>query len=273
MDFLSKLEAAVSRNKSLLCVGLDSERSKLPKEFLGKSDGQFQFNKRIIDATKDFVCAYKPNMAFYEAEGLTGFAALKDTLSYIPKNIPIILDAKRGDIGNTSRLYAQACYESLGVDAVTLHPYMGSDTVEPFLEFPGKGVFVLVKTSNPSAVEFEDIVTSQGEKLFITVAKKVSDWNSKYSGRVGAVIGATYPADLKIVRQTLGNAWILVPGVGSQGGDAAEVINAGLDSRGMGLIINSSREVLFASSGSDFAEKAGEKARALRDSFNKFRAQ
>ncbi len=253
----------VKGNNSLLCVGLDSDGEKLPA-----SIKQFEFNRAIIDATKDLVCAYKPNMAFYEAYGIDGLKALKKTIEHIPSHIPVILDAKRGDIGNTSKLYAQSCYNDLKVDAVTLHPYMGSDTVLPFLEFEGKGVFVLVKTSNPSAIEIEDLVTKDGETVSLKVARKVAEWNKKFNGRVGAVVGATYPKDLRVIREILGDAWFLVPGVGAQGGNVREVVSAGQNKAGDGIIINSSREIIFASAGSDFAEKAREKAERLRSEIN-----
>lgn len=268
--FLEKLTEVIRLNNSLVCVGLDSELSALPASMRGSADPQFEFNRAIIDATKDFVCAYKPNMAFYEAEGSVGLEALRRTIAYIPPHIPVILDAKRGDIGNTSRLYAKACFDDLGVDAVTLHGYMGSDTVTPFLEYDGKGVFVLVKTSNPSAVELEDIVAHDGRKLYLHVAQKCEEWNRISNGRCGAVVGATYPEDLRAVRAILKSAPILVPGVGAQGGDLQATLKAGLV-QGSGLLINSSRGIIFASKEANFAERAAAEARSFRDLINSHR--
>ncbi len=268
--FLEKLADVVRSNNSLVCVGLDSELSALPSTIRSTPLPQLEFNRAIIDATKDFVCAYKPNMAFYEAEGRSGLEALQKTIAYIPSHIPVILDAKRGDIGNTSRLYARACFEDLGVDAVTLHGYMGSDTVAPFFEYEGKGVFVLVKTSNPSAVEIEDIVAHDGRKLYLHVAQKCEEWNRISKGRCGAVVGATYPEDLRAVRAILKSAPILVPGVGAQGGDLQATLRAGLV-QGSGLLINSSRGIIFASKEGDFAERAAVEARSFRDLINSHR--
>ena len=272
MKFVEKLEQAVQRNTSLLCIGLDAEKAKLPSSVAHSMEAQFEFNRRIIDATADIVCAYKPNMAFYEAEGSVGLSALRKTLEYIPKHIPIILDAKRGDIGNTSRMYARACFDDLKVDAVTVNAYMGSDAVEPFLQYKDKAAFVLVKTSNPSAVEFEDLEDRNGVKLYLHVANKVAEWNRKYPGTAGAVVGATYAEDLIAVRAAVGDAPLLIPGVGAQGGDVQSTIENGLNSRGAGVIINSSREILFASAGADFAEAARKKATELREAFNAARS-
>ncbi|OIP95134.1 orotidine 5'-phosphate decarboxylase [Candidatus Wirthbacteria bacterium CG2_30_54_11] len=271
MGFTAKLNSITQKNNSLVCIGLDSEMSKLPEHLEGSADPQFEFNKAIIDATADLVCAYKPNMAFYEAEGLKGIEALKKTMDYIPKHIPIILDAKRGDIDNTSRLYAQACFDYFGADAVTIHGYMGTDTVKPFLEYEDKAIFVLVKTSNKSAGEIEDIEGKDGKKVYLRMAEQIAVWNTQFSGRAGAVVGATYPADLLPIRQILPNAPLLIPGLGKQGGDAENTVINGMDARKAGILVNNSRSIIFASTGTDFAEVARAKAIEFRDQLNSYR--
>ncbi len=230
--FLDKLTLKWQENK-FLCVGLD------------KSD--FEFNQKIVDQTYDLVCAFKPNAAFYEAEGTTGLEALKKTMSYIQQNhpdIPVILDAKRGDIDNTNEAYAKAIFDNLGADAVTVSPYLGKESLEPFLKRADKGIFVLVKTSNPGAAEFQDRVT-EGKPLYQVVAAHVAnEWNT--NGNLAVVVGATYPEELKKVRAIVGDMPILVPGIGSQGGDLENTIKNGLNSKKQGLIISSSRSIIFA---------------------------
>jgi len=268
MTFQEKLDAAVRQNDSLLCVGLDSEWSKLPAHLQGGAeDAQLAFNRAIIEATSDLVCAYKPNTAFYEARGLAGWQVLMETVKLIPQHIPVILDAKRGDIGNTSRLYAEAFFDAMGVDAVTVHPYMGTDTVSPFLAYPDKAIFVLVKTSNQSAVEFEDLPQPDGRKLYEHVAGQVAIWNREYPGTAGIVAGATYPEDLVALRRQLPEVPFLIPGVGTQGGD----VQATATAAGSNAIINASRAVIFASGGTDFAERARNAADALRQEINLYR--
>ncbi len=270
MNFLEKLNLQIDKTNSLVCVGLDCELTKLPKHLLDEENPQLEFNKAIIDATKDLVCAYKPNSAFYEAQGEQGMEALAETIDYIPEHIPVILDSKRGDIGNTSRLYAQACFEILKADAITVHPYMGIDSVQPFLDYVDKATFILVKTSNPSAVEFEDLEMG-GKKLYELVAEKVAEWSQKFPGLAGAVIGATYPEDLAKIRSILPNVPFLIPGLGKQGGSVEETLKNGVDKDKRGLIINSSRGIIFASTGEDFAEKAREETIKFRDSINTYR--
>lgn len=263
-----KLKTIQRENHSLVCVGLDSDLTRVPKEFLGAKNPQLEFNKVIVDATKDLVCAYKPNTAFYEAEGTLGAAALEETCAYIPDHIPVILDAKRGDIGNTSRMYAEAYFRHLGVDAVTIHPYMGSDTVTPFLDYPEKAVFILVKTSNPSAIEFEDLRLVTGEMLYETVARKVRDWDGVGSTSVGAVVGGTYPADIERVRAILPKSLLLIPGIGSQGGDIESVLGTSLADQAGPVVINSSRGVIFAAGDTDPARAARKACEELRETIN-----
>jgi len=223
MVFLDKLTAKWNENK-FLCIGLDK--------------GNFEFDKTIIDATSDLVCSYKPNAAFYKE------AELQKTVSYLKSSypdIPIILDAKRGDIGNTNKAYTTAIFDDLGVDAVTVHPYLGKESLEPFLKRADKEIFVLVKTSNPGAGEFQDL-QADGKPLYQVVADHVKNWGSN----LGVVVGATYPEELKKVREIVGDMPILVPGIGTQGGDLEATIKNGLNSKKQGLIISVSRNIIFA---------------------------
>jgi orotidine-5'-phosphate decarboxylase len=224
------------------------------------------FNCAIIEATYDLVCAYKPNLAFYEAMGVEGLRALAATVASMPDTIPVIGDAKRGDIGNTARAYAAAMFEGFGFDAVTVNPYLGGDSLEPFLEYEDKGVFVLCRTSNPGSVDLQDLLVGK-KHLFEVVAKKALEWN-KY-GNIGLVVGATYPDDLKRVRNICPDMPILIPGVGKQGGDLEAAVRNGVDANKEKAIINSSRGIIFASKGKDFAEAARRAAIATRDEINR----
>ncbi|HDS11615.1 MAG TPA: orotidine-5'-phosphate decarboxylase [Candidatus Wirthbacteria bacterium] len=271
MNFTAKLENITKQNNSLVCVGLDSEIAKMPEHIQNLDDPQFEFNKAIIDATLDLVCAYKPNIAFYETEGIKGLESLKKTIDYLPKDIPIVLDAKRGDIGNTSLMYAKSYFEYFGVDAVTVHGYMGTDTVAPFLKYEEKAIFVLVKTSNPSAVELEDVPTDNGQPVYLRMAELVAKWNRDFPGTAGAVVGATYPEDLKPIREILPTAPLFIPGLGKQGGDAEKTIKFGIDANQAGVLINNSRGIIFASLGLDFADKAREACLTFRDELNSYR--
>ena len=262
MGFFDKLERAAQRNGSLLCVGLDPDPAQMPVSDVAA------FYRAIIEATAEFVCAYKPNLAFYEALGERGLAALRDTLAAIPSDIPVIADGKRSDIGNTARAYARALFDELGVDAATVNPYLGGDAVEPFLEREEKAAFILCRTSNPGARDLQDLlVTAPGggeaRPLFEMVAEMARRWNSR--GNVGLVVGATYPEELRRVRRLCPEMTFHVPGVGAQGGDVAAVIGNGLDKASRGLIINVSRQVLYASREKDFAVAAAGAARQLRD--------
>lgn len=268
MKFVERLHASVVKNDSLLCVGLDSDAAKLPAGV-----NQLAFNKAIIDATHDLVAAYKPNTAFYEACGAEGIQTLKDTCDYIHQVAPevlIILDAKRADIGNTNNGYVQFAYDYLGADAITLHPYLGREALEPFLARTDKGSIVLCRTSNAGAGEFQDQYLD-GHKLYEHVAKMVAmDWNT--NGNCMLVVGATYPEEAAAVRQIVGDdLWFLVPGVGAQGGDVEKLMAAAQNSRGDGLLVSSSRDIIFASSGADFAQAARVKAQALRSEINSYR--
>jgi len=262
VGFFDKLERAAQRNGSLLCVGLDPDPAQMPISDVAA------FNRAIIEATAEFVCAYKPNLAFYEALGERGLVALRDTLAAIPADIPVIADGKRNDIGNTARAYARALFDELGVDAATVNPYLGGDAVEPFLEREEKAAFILCRTSNPGARDLQDLLVSapgggEARPLFEMVAEMARRWNSR--GNVGLVVGATYPEELGRVRRLCPEMTFLVPGVGAQGGEVAAVMGNGLDKDGRGLIINVSRQVLYASREKDFAVAAAGAARQLRD--------
>ncbi len=268
MKFMEKLTRAMQDNNSLLCVGLDTDQKRMP-EGISVAD----FNKAIIEATSDLVCAYKPNLAFYEALGDEGWDALKETLQHIPAEIPVIADAKRGDIGNTATAYAKALFDIYGFDAATVNPYLGFDSVEPFLSYQDKGVIILCRTSNAGSSDFQELLCQYGDgyrPLYEIVALKASQWNA--NGNIGLVIGATYPEELDTIRRQHPDLPLLVPGVGAQGGDLAMAVRYGIDANGRGMIINSSRQILYASTGKDFDRAARQTAAELRDEINQHRS-
>ena len=262
--FQEKLKNAVVKNESMLCIGLDPDPKLMPIEDI------VEFNMAIIDATSDLVCSYKPNLAFYEAMGLKGLEALQKTISFIPSNIPIIGDAKRGDIGSTAQAYATALFRTWEFDAVTVNPFLGKDSVDPFLEYKDKGVFILCHTSNPGASDFQEINMENETKprpLFEEIAKKSTEWNTNCN--VGLVVGATYPEQLKSIRVISPEMPILAPGIGAQGGDLENTIRYGLNTKNEGLIINSSRGIIFASKDkTSFPEEARKAAEKLRNEIN-----
>jgi orotidine-5'-phosphate decarboxylase len=272
MQFQDKLNNIVEKNNSLVCVGLDSDFDKLPESLKQKENPQFEFNKAIIDATHDLVCCYKPNSAFYEARGERGVLELKMTFDYINEKYPdvfTILDAKRADIGNTNEGYVKYCYEYLNADAVTLQPYLGHEALQPFLERSDKSSIILCRTSNPGAGEFQDLKIGDTPLYKIVAEEVTKKWNK--NGNCMMVVGATYPEELAEIRKIAGDMTFLVPGVGAQGGDVEKTLRAGLNSQKKGLIISSSRGIIFASSNDDFAEKAKEEATKLKDEINKYR--
>lgn len=265
-----------------LCVGLDPDFDKIPESARkeGTRETIVSFNRAIIDATRDLVCAYKPNSAFYEAHGDEGWNALRETIQYIRDQAPdvaVILDAKRGDIGNTNNGYVESAYDHLHADAVTVQPYLGREAIQPFLDRVNKGVIVLCRTSNEGADEFQDLKvdgTSIGlsarKPLYQVVAEHVArDWN--VNGNCALVVGATYPEELAQVRAIVGDMPILIPGIGTQNGDLQKTVAAGKTSDGKGMIISASRAVIFASGGKDFAEAARAKAQELHDAITKAR--
>lgn len=272
MKFKDKFLGISNKNNSLLCVGLDIDKEKMPK-FLFESSRQpfLDFNKSIINSTKDIVCAYKLNMAFYEVFGKEGFDLLEKTMEYIPKDIVVILDGKRNDIGNSARKYAQTLFDTFKADAVTINPYLGLDGVAPFLAYKDKCSFVLCKTSNASAVDFQDLKISS-YPLYHIIAKKIKDWNE--NDNCGAVVGATYPDELKTIRDILGEEIpLLIPGVGKQGGDVKYTVRNGTNNNGEMAIINSSRGIIFAGSDENFSEISRNKALLLRDEINNYRGK
>ncbi|MDD5311597.1 MAG: orotidine-5'-phosphate decarboxylase [Dehalococcoidia bacterium] len=263
MKFIDKLLIAGKKNKSLLCVGLDPDPQRLPiKDVL-------DFNKQIIDATADLVCAYKPNLAFYEAMGVKGMQILKKTVAHMPREIPVIGDAKRGDIGNTAAAYAKALFDYYKFDAVTVNPYLGYDSIEPFLNYKTRGVFILCRTSNKSAVDFQDTVDNFGMKFYESVALKAGEWNNH--DNIGLVVGATYPDELKAIREMCPRMPLLIPGIGAQGGDLELTVKYGIDANKEKAVIVAARQVLYASKDQDFAQAARRAAMELRDSINRIR--
>ncbi len=269
MNFIEKLTQAMQRNKSLLCVGLDPDPERMPDEV-----SVFEFNREIIEATADLVCAYKLNFAFYEVLGDEGLDALKRTIRHIPDDIPVIGDAKRGDIGSTAKAYAKAIFTNFNFDATTVNPYLGFDSIEPFIQYRDRGVFILCRTSNTGATDFQGLfaeVEDGGNRpLFEIVALKASQWN--VHGNIGLVVGATYPEELRLIRSNHPNMPLLIPGIGAQGGDLALTVRYGVDSKGENAIINSSRQIIYASQGKDFAQAARRVATGLRDQINYHRS-
>jgi orotidine-5'-phosphate decarboxylase len=261
----TELISEIKRKKSVLCVGLDTDLTKIPQHLLGEADPVFAFNKAIIDATAEFAVAFKPNIAFYEAMGLKGWQSLEKTINYLNANYPeqfTIADAKRGDIGNTSKMYAEAFLNQLNFDSVTVAPYMGSDSVQPFLDIPNKWTILLVLTSNAGAQDFQFSAVGENEKLYDRVLKTSQNWGTPEN--LMYVVGATKAAHLKHIRSIAPEHFLLVPGVGAQGGSLEEVLENGLNADG-GLLVNSSRGIIYASSGTDFAEKAREEAKAMQE--------
>ena len=274
MRFMSTLAANWTDRNSLLCVGLDPDPAKLPVHLQGQPGAIFEFCKAIVDATADLVCCFKPQIAYFAAQRAEDqLEALIAHIHAAHPNTPVILDAKRGDIGSTAEQYAIEAFERFRADAVTVNPYMGRDSAEPYLAYPDKGVILLCRTSNAggSDLQFLDVTTDgQTEKLYERVARLVAqDWNA--SGNCGLVVGATFPAEIARVRALVGAMPLLVPGIGAQGGDIAATVQAGRSANGGGLMINSSRAIIYAGKGEDFAAEARLVAQQTRDTINRFR--
>lgn len=262
MDYIQLFEQ-IKKKKSFLCVGLDSDIAKLPTHLLGAEDPVFEFNKQIVEATAEVTIAYKPNIAFYESRGVAGWISLEKTVRYIKEHYPdifIIADAKRGDIGNTSQMYAKAFLQTLDFDAITVAPYMGEDSVTPFLQYENKWVILLALTSNKGAFDFQ-FLENEGEKLYEKVLKKSQEWGNKEN--MMYVVGATKAEMLAGIRKIVPAHFLLVPGVGAQGGSLEEVAKYGMNAH-CGLIVNSSRGIIFADKTENFAVRAGEEARKLQ---------
>ena len=256
-----QLITQIKQKQSFLCVGLDTDIKKIPTHLLELEDPIFEFNKQIIDATKEYCMAYKPNIAFYESRGVSGWNSLQKTLDYIPNDIFTIADAKRGDIGNTSNMYARSFFENMNFDAVTVAPYMGSDSVAPFLEFDGKWAILLALTSNKGGLDFQTFKNENGKQLFEQVLEISQTWGTDEN--MMFVVGATRFEQLSKIRKIIPNHFLLVPGVGAQGGSLREVAKYGMN-QVCGLLVNSSRGIIYAGNGTDFAEKAGNEAQKLQ---------
>jgi len=272
MTFMEALRARWERSGSLVCVGLDPEPAKFPARFAGDADAVFAFCRDIVDATAEYACCFKPQFAHYAALGAEGaLARLVAHVHAAHPGIPVILDAKRGDIGSTAQQYAREAFERYGAHAVTVNPYMGTDSIEPYLQWPDRGVIVLCRTSNPGGADLQALPTEGGRPLYLRVAELVQTrWNA--NGQCGLVVGATVPNELAAVRDLVGDDMpLLVPGIGAQGGDIMATVNAGRNRAGTGMMINSSRAILYAGSGKDWREAAAEAARATRDAINAVR--
>lgn len=275
LTFNEHLEAQADAGKQL-CIGLDCELAKIPlcvTRSRGIQMALTSFANRIIDATHDIAACYKPNIAFFEAYGADGLNALREIVAHIhtlAPNVPVILDAKRADIDNTNLGYLVSAFDWLGCDAITVHPYLGEQALKPFLNRAEKGVIVLCRTSNKGAGEFQDLTVGDGDPLYHYVARRVATrWNQNRNCSV--VVGATYPEELALVRSIVGDMPILIPGIGAQGGDIEKTVLAGRDTRGRGMMINASRSIIFASSGTDFAEAARKEALRLHTEINRIR--
>lgn len=270
MNFQQKLNAITDKNNSLVCIGLDPDLEKFPKHLKNVSEPIAAFNKAIIDATHTAVCAYKPNIAFYEAYGIDGLTQLKKTLEYLKSSyphIPVVLDAKRADIPNTAKKYAQAAFEYFDADAVTVYPYLGLDAVEPFLAYPDKQTILLIKTSNPDSPMFQDVKIN-ADPYYLWMAKKIKEWPHS---NIGIFVGATYPAELQAVRDVFPDSVFLSAGIGAQSAEVKEAVVAGINAQKKGIMFNAGRSIIYASGNEDFAQKAQEKAKELQDTINKYR--
>lgn len=272
MIFTDKLRAAWAHNHSLLTIGLDPDTTRFPNAIINGPDPIYHFCKHIIDATASYACAFKPQIAYFSSQGAE--AQLTKICDYIKTNypnLPIILDAKRGDIGATAAHYAKEAFERYHVDAVTVNPYMGFDSIEPYLEWGEKGVIVLCRTSNAGGSDLQFASLQTGEPLYLHVARLVSEkWNT--TGQCGLVVGATFPDEIAKVRNMIGEKMpLLIPGIGAQGGDIKQTVHAGCNADGTGVLINSSRAILYASAGRDWQEKAAAVAKETRDAINAFR--
>ena len=270
MTFIQTLESLWQKNNSLVCVGLDTDTSRIPDHLKDEKYPLFEFNKAIVDATADLVCAFKPQIAYYAAAGAE--KELELTIDHIHKNhpgIPVILDAKRGDIGATAQKYAAEAFNRYKADAVTINPYMGEDTLQPYIDHKDKGVIILCRTSNPGAKDIQDLEVD-GKKLYQIIAEKAAQqWNR--NGNMLLVVGATYPEELKEIRSIAPDMPFLVPGIGAQGGDVRKAVSNGKTTNGTGMIINSSRGIIYANNGKDFARAARNAAADLKDKINQYR--
>lgn len=276
-SFAARLHAAVAANNSLLCVGLDPVPERMPASLGRGADAFARYCIEIVDATADLVSCYKPNLGFFAAAGPDGVDALMQVRAAIPARIPVILDAKTGDMGNTAKAYARAWFDSFGFDAVTVNPYLGREGLEPFLSYADKGVIVVCRTSNPASATLQELAvpTSNGatEPLYLAVARMVRDWSVDAAATLGLVVGANRPAELTSVRTLCPDAPILLPGIGAQGGDLAGSVRAGQNAAGECLMVSASRSIIYAGNGDRFAEAARAAAQATRDEINEYRTR
>jgi orotidine-5'-phosphate decarboxylase len=260
MTFTQKLREIQLKQNSLLCIGLDVDLEKIPEHLKSSSNPVLEFNRQIIEATHDLACAYKPNLAFYEAMGERGLTALRETLKLIPKSVLTIGDGKRGDIGNTAERYAKSLFDDFGFDSVTVNPYMGFDSVEPFLKNLAKGVFLLTLTSNAGSKDFQRLKIN-GKTMYEKVVRTAKKWNTNQN--IGLVVGATHSRELKMIRKIVPEMPLLIPGIGKQGGDLKSAVRDGCDKNGQLAIINASRSIIYASSEKDFADAARAEAKKM----------
>jgi orotidine-5'-phosphate decarboxylase len=269
--FHDRITTRIAEIDSLLCVGLDPVAGRLPDGFDGSIPSIVRFCREIIDATSELAAAYKPNLGFFMALGADGLLALDEVRRAIPEEIPVILDGKLNDMGETARAYSEGVFDVLGFDALTVNPYLGEDAMVPYLQKEGIGVIVLCKTSNPGSGDFQDLRLQSGEPLYLHVADRCREWDNAYPASVGMVVGATYPEQLAEVRRRCPDQVILLPGVGAQGGDTAASVRAGTTARGDGLLCSASRAIMYAADSADFAQAARAAAQHLRDDINAVR--
>ncbi len=273
--FDERLRSAAERADSLICVGLDPDLSRFPAHLRDESDAVLRFNAAIVEATHDLVCAYKPNLGFYVGLGLDGISALLATRRLIPAHIPVILDCKVGDMGNTASAYARGYFDEWGFDAITANPYLGEDSLAPFLAYADRGVIVLCKTSNPGSGDLQDLPVQadhdESQPLYLALADRAGSWATRHAATLGLVVGATYPEHLAAVRSRCPNLPILLPGVGAQAADLAAAVRAGVNTIGGDLIVTSSRAITYAGADRDFADHARHATLQLRDEVNAVR--
>jgi orotidine-5'-phosphate decarboxylase len=270
--FTSKLLAAQKANNSWVCVGLDPVMERIPDAVRDSESPFLRFAQAIVEATSDMVSAYKPNLGFWLSEGVAGLSALQQLIAGIPDNIPVILDAKFNDIGNSAKAYARTAFDALEADVVTSNPYLGRDSAQSFLEYAGHGIFLLARTSNTSAPDLQDQIV-EGHPLYEKVAQLATDWNTEMPGMCGLVVGATYPEELARIRQIAPDLPFLIPGIGAQGGNLKAAVIHGPTAKGIGPVINSSRGIIYASAGADFAQAARRATVELRDTINQVREE
>jgi orotidine-5'-phosphate decarboxylase len=267
MTFLDLLLDASRRNRSLLCVGLDPDPARIPAQLRAAPDPVYAFCAAIVEATADLACAFKPNSAFFEALGPSGLETLRRVIAATPRDVPVILDAKRGDIDSTAAAYARSAFEVLGAHAITLNPYLGGDALAPFLRYAERGCLLVCKTSNVGSADLQDLLLADGRPLYLEVARRAqTTWNER--GNIGLVVGATHPDVLPAVRALCPDMPLLLPGIGAQGGDLASSVRGAVDRRGERAIVSASRSILFASEGDDFADAARREALQLREEIN-----